>query len=95
MKHLDDRRQAVGGAAGVGDDVVLGRIVLVFVDAEHDGDVFVGGGSGDDDLFTVEPRCALAAVPSKKTAGNRDRIRAFVREAGVIENPLACRSLLA
>ena len=38
---LDDRRQAVGGAAGVGDDVVLGRIVLVLVDAEDDGEVFV------------------------------------------------------
>ena len=33
--HLDDRRQAVGGAAGVGDDVVLGRVVLVLVDAEE------------------------------------------------------------
>ena len=41
-EHLDDRGQAVGGAARVGDDVVLGGIVLVLVDAEDNGDVFVG-----------------------------------------------------
>ena len=47
---LDHRRQAVGGATGVGEDVVLGRVVLVVVDAEHDGEVLVGGGRGDDDF---------------------------------------------
>src|ERR1035438_8345786 len=39
--NLDHRRQAIGGAAGVGDDVVLGRVVLVLVDAKNHGDVFV------------------------------------------------------
>jgi hypothetical protein len=48
---LDDGGEAVGGATGVGDDVVLGRVVLVLVDAEDDGQVFVAGGSGDDDFL--------------------------------------------
>ena len=32
--HLDDRREAVRGAGGVRDDVVLRRIVLLLVYAE-------------------------------------------------------------
>ena len=51
VEDLDDGREAVGGAGGVGDDVVLGRVVLVVVDAEDDGDVLVGGRGGDDDLL--------------------------------------------
>src|SRR5450631_3310562 len=30
-KNLDDGREAVGGAAGIGDDVVLGSVVFAFV----------------------------------------------------------------
>src|SRR5208283_4427524 len=48
VEHLDHGREAVGGATGVGEDVVLGRIVLVVVDAEHDGEVLVGGRGRDD-----------------------------------------------
>ena len=40
-----------GGAGGVGDQLVLGRIVLALVDAEHHGDVGVLGGRGDDHLL--------------------------------------------
>ena len=50
-EHLDHGREAVGGAAGVGDDIVLGWIVLVLVDAEDESHVFIGGRGGDDDLF--------------------------------------------
>ena len=35
QQHVDDGREAVGRAGGVGDDVVLGRVVLALVDA-HD-----------------------------------------------------------
>jgi len=45
---------------------VLGRIVLVLIDAEDDGQIFVTGGSGDDDFLTVVPRWALALVASVK-----------------------------
>src|SRR6185312_14161418 len=48
VDDLDDGREAVRGAGGVRDDVVLRCVVLVFVDAQNDGEVFVRGGSGDD-----------------------------------------------
>ena len=34
MQHLDHRGDGVGGAGGVGDDVVPGPVVLVLVDAQ-------------------------------------------------------------
>src|SRR5581483_225215 len=49
-KHVDDRGQTVRGATGVRDNIVLGRIVLLVVDAHDDGDVFALGGRRDDDL---------------------------------------------
>ena len=50
-RTLTTGREAVGGAGRVGDDVVLGGVVLVVVDAEDDGEVLVGGRGGDDDLL--------------------------------------------
>ena len=72
LRDLDDRREAVGGAAGVGDDVVLGRVVLVFVDAEHEGDVFVGGGGGDDDLLDGRAEVGLGLFGVGEEAGGLD-----------------------
>ena len=46
-----DGDEAVRGARRVGDDVVLGRIVLLVIDAHHDRDVFAFGRSGNDDLL--------------------------------------------
>src|SRR5262249_40160673 len=40
QKHMHHGSQAVGGATGVGDDVVIGRIVFVMVHAHDDGNVF-------------------------------------------------------
>ena len=37
VQHLDDRRHAVGGAAGVAEDVEIFIAVLVGVDANHEG----------------------------------------------------------
>ena len=51
MHDLGGRGQAVGGAGSVRNDMVLLRIVLVFVDAQHDGQVFAFGGGGNDDLL--------------------------------------------
>jgi len=50
-KDFDYGCEAVGGAARVGDYVVLGGVILAVVHTEDDGDVFVGGRSGDDDLL--------------------------------------------
>ena len=51
QQHVDERREAVRGAGSIGDDVVDSRVVLVVVDADDDGDVFILGRSGDDDLL--------------------------------------------
>src|SRR5262249_47009725 len=51
VEDLRHRRHTVGGAGGVGDDVVVGRVVLVLIDTHHDGDVLVGGRSRDEDLL--------------------------------------------
>ena len=51
LQHQGHRGQAVGGARGVGHDIVLGRVVLVLIHAHDDGDVLFLGRGGDDDLF--------------------------------------------
>ena len=48
---MHDRREAVRGAARVGNDVVLRAVVFFVVHAHDDRDVFVLGGSGNDDLL--------------------------------------------
>ena len=45
------RRQAVGSAGSIGNDVVLGCIVFTFIDAHDNGDVFALGRSRNDDFF--------------------------------------------
>ena len=72
VQHLDDGREAVGGAARVGDDVVLGGVVLVFVDAEDDGDVLVGGRGGDDDLLDGAAEVGLGLFGVGEEAGGFD-----------------------
>src|SRR2546421_732558 len=42
---------AVGGAGGVGDDLVRRRVVPVVVPPHHDGDVLALGGGADDALL--------------------------------------------
>jgi hypothetical protein len=51
VQHLGDRRQAVGRARRVRDDVVLGRLVDVEVDAAAQRDVRVLGGRADEHLL--------------------------------------------
>ena len=50
VDDLGSRGQAIGGAAGVADDVVLGRVVTTLVHTKDDRDVLAFGGSADDDL---------------------------------------------
>ena len=45
------RRQAVRRAGGVREDMVLGRVIHLLIHAQHDGDVFTLGRSGNDDLL--------------------------------------------
>jgi hypothetical protein len=51
VDDLGKGSQAVGGAGRVGQDVVRFGIILVFVDAHDDGDIFIRSRSGNDDLF--------------------------------------------
>ncbi len=51
VENLGHRRQAVGCARSVGDDVVLRRIVLVLIHPHHNRDVLALGRGADDDLF--------------------------------------------
>ncbi len=48
LMHLRDRREAVRRARGVRHDAVLGRVVALVVDADHEGRVIAAGGRADD-----------------------------------------------
>ena len=57
VDDLGRGREAVRRAAGVADDVVARRVVLVLVDAEHDRDVLALGRGADDHLLRAGRRC--------------------------------------
>ena len=90
--HLHHRHQAVGGAARVGDDVVLGGVVRLVVDAVDDGDVLLLGGRGDDDLLGAALQVQRGLVPVGEAAGAtraRRRRRAPSRAAWPGPSPRA------
>ena len=64
VEDLRDRREAIGRAGGVRDDVVLLGLVARVVDAEDQRDVFVFRRRRDDRLLRtrVEVRADLVAV---------------------------------
>ena len=68
-QNLNDRSKAVGGAAGVRNYVVLGGVVFVFIHAEHQGDVFIGSRSRDDDLLDGLAKVRLGFGCVGKEAG--------------------------
>ena len=72
QEDVDDGCEAVGGAAGVGDDAVLGDIKLLVVDAHDDGDVLVLGGCGDDDLLGAGGDVALGLLALGEESGRLD-----------------------
>ena len=69
VDHLDDGRDAVGGAGGVGDDVIGGGIVKIVVAAHNDvEDAFFDGG-GDDDFFDAGVEVGLQAFGVTEGSG--------------------------
>src|SRR5262249_50063277 len=72
MKHLRDRRDAIRRARRVRDDVVFLRVVLAVVDAEHDSEIGVSRGGGDDDLARAGLQMLLGAVALREEAGRLD-----------------------
>ena len=69
VDDLRERRQAVRRAGRVGDDVVRVRVVQVEVHAEHDRDVLVGRGRGDDDLLRAGLEVLGGIVALREEAG--------------------------
>src|SRR5208283_1593162 len=85
LNHLGDGRETVGGARGIRDDVVLGRIVFAFVDAEDDGDVFVLRRGGDDDFLDRAAQVLFGIVGVGEFAGGFEhdlRAYAFPGQSG-------------
>lgn len=77
VEDLGERREAVGRARGVGDDVHRGRVVDVLVDAHDDGGIHVGARSGDDDLLGAIVEMHLAGLAGlEATRGLDDDLRA-------------------
>src|ERR1019366_7617010 len=75
--------EAIGGATGIRDDVVLGRIVRGIVDSQDKRDVFVLGRSRDNDLLdgTLDVLGSVLAI-GEETGGFNDD---FGADAGPIE----------
>ena len=68
LQHLGDRREAVGGAGGVGDDEVVLR-QLVVVDAVDDRQVGAVGRSRDDDALGAGREVGGGLVARGEDAG--------------------------
>ena len=69
VNHFGYGRKAVGRAGGVRDYVVLARVVCVFIDAEHNRDVFVLGRSGDDHFLDRAAQVLTRIFSFSKTSG--------------------------
>ena len=72
VEHLGHRRQAVGRARGVGDHVVLLRVVGVVVDAQRERHVRLGGRRGDDHLLGAGVEVLGGVVALGEEAGRLD-----------------------
>ena len=53
IQDFCDRRNAVGGAGSIGDDVMFLRVIFIFVDAQNDSNIFIRGGGGDQNFFSA------------------------------------------
>ena len=80
VEDFGDGREAVGGAGSVRHDVMVRRVVFIFVDAQNDGQIFVFGGRGDHDFFH-----AVFAV--------RDRFGGVGEEAGGFDHDVRAHAV--
>lgn len=69
VDHLDDGRDAVGGARGVGDEVISGGVVEFVVAAHDDVEDALFDGGGDDDFFDAGIEVGLEALGVAEGAG--------------------------
>src|SRR6202000_1348989 len=82
VDDLDHRPQTIRGAGCVGNDVVLGGIVGFFIHAQHNGNVLVLGGSGNDDFFH------WTAQVLGRVFGVREFARGFYDDLGAHAGPV-------
>lgn len=88
LQHLGHRRQAVGGAGGVGDDLHVRRQHL-FVDAIHHGGVGTLGGRGDQDLARAGCKMCGGLVAFGEQPGAFEHhidLMGFPRQLGRVAN---------
>ena len=69
VDDLDDGGDAVGGATGVGDDVIYLGIVEVVITAHDDVEDVVFDGGGDDDFFDSSIEIGLEGGGVAELAG--------------------------
>src|ERR1700677_1761317 len=69
MHDFNDGGQTVGGAGCVRNDVVLGRIVNLFIYSQHQGNVFILCRRGDDDFFDRPAQMLLGIIGVGETSG--------------------------
>ena len=69
---MDQGCEAVGGAARVGNDVMLGRIIESVIHADDEGGVLALGRCGNDDFLTTGSDVALGLRCIGKEAGGLD-----------------------
>ena len=82
MENLRDRGQAVGGAAGVGDDRLTG--VVVGIDAQDIGGGIILGGSGNDDPLRPAADVTLKRFTREKPPGTlQHHVGPFVGETQI------------
>jgi hypothetical protein len=72
VDDLGKRRQAVGRARRVGNDVVSVFVVLVEVDAQHHRDVLAAGRRRDDDLLGARIEVLGSSLALGEEAGGLD-----------------------
>src|SRR6266849_5586302 len=69
VDDFGDRGKTIRGAGSVRNDVVLRGIILLFVYAEHDGEVFILRGGGDDDFLHAAAQMFLSVSGVGEPAG--------------------------
>ena len=74
MYHIGQGRQAVGGAAGVGDDLHVGAVFVAVDAVDEGGGGVVLGGCGEDDLLGAALEVTAGLVGGGVGAGGLDDI---------------------
>ena len=71
-QHFGDRREAVGGAGGVGNDLMSFQIENVVVDTQHDRNIRVLGRRRNDHVLRTSRNVFPRPFPIGKAAGRFD-----------------------